>query len=245
MPAAAPPTTRRVGAPHCGGYLSWMSRTDAATRRALWSVAAAMCAVVIAAAVLAARSAPPRFHGTVYTEVLAAADFSLVDHDGERVGLDSYRGSPVLLFFGFTSCPDVCPLTLARLAQAVESAGRPARDARILLVTLDPERDTPEVLRAYAERFGARVTGLTGDSASLARARKGYGAYAVRGPAAAAAPSHGEHGDHGDHAPTDAPRTIHSSVVYGIDRRGDLQVVISESATPAQMAADVRTLSRL
>lgn len=221
-----------------------MTRTDAAARRTLWTVAAAMCAVVVAAAVLAARSAPPRFHGTVYTQVLPAADFALVDHDGEPVTLGSYRGSPVLLFFGFTSCPDVCPLTLARLAQAVESAGRPGRDARILLVTLDPDRDTPEVLRTYAERFGARVTGLTGDSAALARARTGYGAYAVQGPAAAAAPSHGEHGDHAP-APAAAPRTIHSSVIYGIDRRGDLQVVISESATPAQMAADVRTLSRL
>jgi protein SCO1 len=217
-----------------------MART---TPRTLWPVAAAMCAVVVAVAVLTARSAPPRFHGTVYTEVLPAAPFALVDHDGRAVTLESYRGSPVLLFFGFTHCPDVCPLTLAKLSEAVERAGRPARDARILLVTVDPARDTPEVLKAYAARFGARVVGLTGDSLALEQARKGYGAYVVTGSAAAAAPSHAGHADHPP-APA-APRTIHSSVVYGIDRRGGLQVVISETAPVERMAADVRTLSRL
>jgi protein SCO1 len=216
-----------------------MNRT---TPRSPWPVAAAMCAVVVAAAVLTARSTPPRFHGTVYTEVLPAAPFALVDHDGRAVTLESYRGSPVLLFFGFTHCPDVCPLTLARLSQAVERAGRPARDARILLVTVDPARDTPPVLKAYAARFGAQVVGLTGDSLALEQARKGYGAYVMDAPA----PAHADHAGHDGHAPPSAsPRTIHSSVVYGIDRRGDLQVVISETAPVEQMAADVRTLSRL
>jgi protein SCO1 len=207
---------------------------------ALWGVVAAMTAALVA---LAAALAPaPRFHGTTYTELLPAEAFSLVDHDGRAVTLESYRGTPVLLFFGFTRCPDVCPLTLSRLSAAVEAAGRSARDTRILLVTVDPEHDTPEVLRAYAARFGPRVTGLTGGPAALEAARRGYGAYVLEAPPAPAAAHEG-------HGPTDAAsgaeaRTIHSAVVYGIDRRGLLQVVISESAPAAQLAADVRTLSR-
>jgi protein SCO1 len=145
--------------------------TRPASHRPLLVVATAMAALVVATAVLTARSGPPRFHGTVYTEVAPAAPFELVDHDGTPVTLESYRGAPVLLFFGFTHCPDVCPLTLARLTTAVEQAGRSARAARILLVTVDPERDTPAVLREYAARFGPQVVGLTGDSASLERRR--------------------------------------------------------------------------
>jgi protein SCO1 len=218
--------------------------TRPASHRSLLVVATAMAAVVVAAAVLTARSGPPRFHGTVYTEVAPAAAFELVDHDGTAVTLESYRGAPVLLFFGFTHCPDVCPLTLARLATALDRAGRSARDARILLVTVDPERDTPAVLREYAARFGPQVVGLTGDSVSLERARRGYGAYVVEAPASVNAAGHG-HGPHGARPSPATPRTIHSSVIYGIDRRGNLQVVISETATPAQMARDVRTLARL
>lgn len=216
--------------------------TNPSERRRVWAVALAMAAVVAGAGVALAPAPAPRFHGTTYTEVLPAADFALVDHDGRPATLEGFRGRPVLLFFGFTHCPDVCPLTLGRLAAAVERAGRPARDARIVLVSVDPARDTPDVLKAYAARFGPSVVGLTGDSAALEHARKGYGAYVVEAPAAPA-PAHG--GDHADHPPPAAGRTIHSGVVYGIDRRGMLQVVISETATPAEMAADVRALSRL
>ena len=215
-----------------------MTETPASNRRAVLAMAALMSAAIAGVTAFAATRGAPAFHGTTYTEVLPAASFALVDHEGRPATLESYRGEPVLLFFGFTHCPDVCPLTLDRLARAVERAGRPARDTRILLVTVDPARDTPAALAAYVARFGPRVVGLTGDSAALAHARAGYGAYVVEAPPAAAHPGHGDH-------PAPAPgRTVHSSVVYGIDRRGDLQVVISETATPEQVADDVRTLAR-
>jgi protein SCO1 len=213
--------------------------TGSSSRRGPWGVGLAMAAVIVAVGVFASPASPPRFHGTTYTEVLPAAEIALTDHHGRPATLESFRGHPVLLFFGFTHCPDVCPLTLAKLVRAVEHAGRPARDARILLVTVDPERDTPEALRAYAARFGEKVLGLTGDTLALERARKGYGAYVVQ------APPPGAHAGHAGHPAPEAGRTIHSSVVYGIDRRGDLRVVIPETATPGEMAADVRTLSRL
>lgn len=168
------------------------------------------------------------FRGTTYDTVEAAPDFALTSHTGHPVSLATFRGQPVLLFFGFTHCPDVCPLTLAKLTQAFASLGDSAGSTQVLLVTLDPERDTPAALEAYVRRFGPRFHGLTGDSAALARARAGYGAYAHASP---------EGSTHGG--------MTHSSVVYGIDRQGRLQVVISEGATTEEMRHDIRLLTRM
>lgn len=167
---------------------------------------------------------PPTFHGTAYDDLEPAPPFSLVDQRGRRVSLQSYRGSPVLLFFGYTHCPDVCPLTLSRLARATESLGREGEDVRIVLVTQDPARDTPAVLGRYVSRFSPRADGLTGDSASLARAYRGYGAYAMHG---------GAHG------------MSHSAVVYGIDREGRLRVIMSQGAAEETLRDDIRTLAGL
>lgn len=217
-----------------------------APRLALWACVAVMAALVVAAGVAVAPRPVPRFHGTTYTEVAPAAEFALTDHDGRAVSLRSYRGSPVLLFFGYTHCPDVCPLTLDRLTRAIRTIGRDADDVRVLLVTLDLARDTPAALRAYATRFGPAVVGLTGDSAALAWARAGYGAYIADVPAQrAAAHAHGGHADAPAVPAAPAMKTVHSGVVYGIDRRGNLQVVITEGAPLEQIIDDVRTLSRL
>ena len=167
---------------------------------------------------------PPTFHGTTYDEVTPAPPFSLTDHTGRRVTLDDYRGKAVLLFFGFTHCPDVCPLTLGKLARVTEGLGRRADDVQILLATVDPARDTPAVLGEYVKRFTPRAAGLTGDSASLARAYKGYGVYSMQG---------GHHG------------MTHSSAVYGIDRRGRLVVVIPPEAKDEAVRDDVRALLSL
>lgn len=197
-------------------------------------------AIVVATGVAIAPRKAPAFHGTTYTEVAPAAQFSLVDQDGRPVSLDSYRGHPVLLFFGYTRCPDVCPTTLAKLTRAMRDAGGDADDVRILLITVDPANDTPGVLRGYTRHFGPAVAGLTGDSAALAAARQGYGAY-VEQMAAAAPALNGEHA----HAPVARAKMVHSGVVYGIDRRGNLQVVISDTATPDEVRDDVRTLAGL
>jgi protein SCO1/2 len=166
----------------------------------------------------------PAFHGTTYEELEPAPPLSLVDHTGRRVTLDDYRSEVVLLFFGYTHCPDVCPLTLAKLARVTESLGRKAREVRILLVTMDPARDTPQALAGYVRRFTPRAVGLTGDPKALEAAYRGYGAYTLPG---------GHHG------------MTHSSVVYGIDRAGRLRVVIPPEATEERVRDDVRTLLSL
>jgi protein SCO1/2 len=209
-------------------------------RPVLWA------AVVLACAALGVGAAgigwPGRgFHGTTYEDTGPAPEFALVDHQGRPVSLASYRGHPVLLFFGYTHCPDICPLTLARLQRSVRGLGSRGEEVRILLVTNDPARDTPPVLRAYASRFGPQVVGLTGDSAAVARAMAGYGAYSM--PASAAPAPADEHA-HGSHAARPAMLS-HSAVVYGIDREGRLRVVFSEGARQEWVDDDVRALSRL
>jgi protein SCO1/2 len=210
------------------------------TRRPIvWAIIALACAAALAAGLGGAGgwTGAASFHGTTYEDTGPAPAFALVDHDGRPATLDTYRGHPVLLFFGYTHCPDVCPLTLARLQRSVRAAGRAGKDVRILLVTNDPKRDTPAVLKSYVSKFGPQVVGLTGDSAAMARAMAGYGAYTM--PAAPAA-AH----EHGAHAPKPA-MISHSAVVYGIDREGRLRVVITEGAKQEWMDDDVRTLARL
>jgi protein SCO1/2 len=192
---------------------------------------------------------PPAFHGTAYEDTSPAPDFALTAQDGRRVTLADFRGRPVLLFFGYTNCPDVCPVTLSRLTRIREELGGAAGDAQILLVTMDPARDTPAVLGEYVKRYagGRGITGLTGDTAALSRAYAGYGAYLLPQPPADTVPraAQGEHGAHAEHGSGLHGAMPHSSVVYGIDRAGRLRVVISESATEAETRDDVRVLAGL
>lgn len=205
----------------------------------LLALAAVLAGVGGYAAWLAAH-ARPAFHGTTYEPVAPAADFRLIDQDGRPATLASYRGRPVLVFFGYTHCPDYCPLTLDRLSRAVRELGAKAGGAQVLLVTLDPANDTPAALKAYVARFGGRVAGLTGDTAALGAAWRGYSVYVAPGESAVA--GHGAH-----HAPASgaAAPLAHSGVVYGIDRRGDLRVVITEGARVEEMKHDIRVLARL
>jgi len=196
-----------------------MSRT---TRLVLAS-ASALVLLLAGTAWLALR--PAAFHGTTYEPVAPAPDFALVDQDGRAATRATFAGAPTLLFFGYTRCPDLCPLTLSRLRRVTRDL--PA--VRIVLVTVDPAHDTPPVMKRYVARFGPSVTGLTGDSASVARAMAAYGAY-VMPPA-----GHGHAG----------MALSHGAVVYGLDRAGNLQVVMTEGAREAPLRDDVRTLARL
>lgn len=197
------------------------------SRRVLGTLLGAVALAALAGAAYLAVPRPPAFHGTTYDQVTAAPGFALTGPAGGRVTLDDFRGTPVLLFFGYTHCPDVCPLTLAKLARVTRSLGSRGEEVRIVLVTTDPERDTPEVLSGYVRRFTPRAVGLTGDSTALRRAFRGYGVYTL--PDA--------HGGHGE--------MVHSSAVYGIDREGRLQVVMDAGTREEELRDDVRALLSL
>jgi protein SCO1 len=108
-----------------------------------------------------------------------AGTFTLVDHNGEMVSEQTFRGRFMLVFFGFTHCKMVCPRALTRLSSALDSLGSLADAICALYITVDPERDTPDVMRAFLEHAYPRFTGLTGTPAQIEAAKKSYRVYST------------------------------------------------------------------
>jgi protein SCO1/2 len=136
--------------------------------------------------------------------------------DGRLVHASDYEGKVVLLYFGYTFCPDVCPLTLANAAQVLKKLGDKADDVRVLFVTVDPKRDTVPVLKDYVDAFAPEVDGLRGTADQLgALARRYRVAYSVD--------------------PAENPEdyvVTHSSAVYVFDRQGDVRLLLSSLDAP-------------
>ncbi|OIR19409.1 hypothetical protein GALL_02890 [mine drainage metagenome] len=118
---------------------------------------------------------PSPFQAGDVTAKYAHADFHLNDAAGKPVSLADFRGKVVVLFFGYTHCPQVCPTTLADLAHMMRLLGKDADRVQVLFVTLDPERDTPELLAKYPAAFYPTFKGLYGDSAATAQAAQAFG----------------------------------------------------------------------
>jgi protein SCO1/2 len=191
-------------------------------------------AIIVAALLLlgvlrsGALAGAPEFHGTAYDPPAEAADFTLTNHEGQETSLSDFEGQPVLLFFGYTHCPDICPTTLNTLRRALTDAGAAGADARVLLVSVDPARDTPDVLADYVRNFGPGVVGLTGDPGKIRRLFGAYGVYA-------------EH----EHEHADEGLIGHTSAVFGIDREGLIRVLLRPDAPPSELREDVATLLAL
>lgn len=100
--------------------------------------------------------------------------FTMTDHKGQTVSEKDFRGKASALFFGFTACPDICPTMLTRMASLLDQLGEDAGKINVILVSVDPERDTPEVLASYLQAFDPRITGLTGTAGQLADFAKRY-----------------------------------------------------------------------
>ena len=116
---------------------------------------------------------PPR-NAEALTVPRTAADFVLNTSDGSEFRLSQYRGKVVLLDFGYTFCPDICPTTLAELAQVRAQLGEAAKQVQVVFITVDPERDSSERLRSYTEAFDPTFIGLTGSAEQLAEVRQAY-----------------------------------------------------------------------
>jgi protein SCO1/2 len=124
-----------------------------------WLSALALCSLVN---LVACGEKPQGFHATDVTGVEFGKKFELVDHHGQVRHLEDFRGKVAVMFFGFTHCPDVCPTTLAEQAEVLKKLGDSAKRVQMLFVTVDPERDTPEVLSGYVTAFNPGIIGLTG-----------------------------------------------------------------------------------
>jgi protein SCO1/2 len=190
----------------------------------------ALAALVVAvAALLAACGAGgPSFKGSDVTGSAFAKDFALTDHDGAPRTLADYRGKAVALFFGYTQCPDVCPTTLAALAEAMKALGPDADRVQVLLVTVDPDRDTAEVLKAYVPAFDPRFVGLRGDAAATERVAKEFRVIYQKVPGA-----------------TPETYTVdHSAGTFLFDPQGRLRVYEGHGQPPEVFAHDLRELLR-
>jgi protein SCO1 len=134
-------------------------------------------------------SRPPSFRGTTYDKPYPAAPtFELTRSDGSSFRLSELRGNVVLLFFGYTSCPDVCPTTLAGLKLAVSELNpKEANLVKVLFVTVDPKRDTPERVQTYVGRFNPGFIGLSGTQAQLEKVWNDYGVTRLEVPEASTA----------------------------------------------------------
>lgn len=144
-------------------------------RRALWASVLVVPLIVGGFYVYATSAQPGPEEG------LGAGDYRLVSTDGRAFARSDFGGNPSILFFGFTQCPDVCPTTLAEIVGWYDALGDDARDLRAYFITVDPERDTPEVLAGYLG-WAAPVTGLTGPAADVAKAVKAWGIQAQKVP---------------------------------------------------------------
>ncbi|GAB4497181.1 MAG: SCO family protein [Anaerolineales bacterium] len=111
---------------------------------------------------------PPSFRGALYEEPFPSApEFELTKSNGEVFRMSSQRGKIVLLFFGYTSCPDICPTTLAEMSQVMNGLGDASKNVQVVFVSVDPARDTPEKIQEYASRFNPTFIGLSGSEAEL------------------------------------------------------------------------------
>ena len=108
--------------------------------------------------------------------------FTLIDHNSRTVTEKDFAGKPTMVFFGFTSCPNICPTALWNVSELLRQLGDGAKDLRVLFISVDPERDTPERLKAYVSNFDSRVVGLTGTAEQVAAAVKAYRAYFKKVP---------------------------------------------------------------
>jgi protein SCO1 len=197
-------------------------------RRQLLHTAAAAALLVATTGCdrLSSQRARPTFHGIDITGAPYGNALVLQDADGKDRSLTEFRGKVVALFFGFTQCPDICPTTLSDMAKIRKDLGSDGAMLQVLFVSVDPKRDTPELLRQYVPAFDPTFIGLRGDAQATAAAAKEFRIYyrEVEGKTA------------------QSYTVDHSSQLYLIDRAGRLRLIHMHGADSAKVLADIRTL---
>lgn len=155
--------------------------------------------------------------------------FELEAAGGKTATADDFDGKVVMMFFGYASCPDVCPTTMAQLSQVLHVLGPDAQDhVRIIFVSVDPHRDTPEILQAYVDAFDSNAIGLTGSERQISRLARRYRvAYQIEKPRG---------------SDTDVYEVAHSRGIYIFDERGKARLLASDGESVEKLAAAVRDL---
>ena len=185
------------------------------------------CLIALASLVVAACGASgPKFESSDITGSSFGHDFALLDPDGKPRTLADFRGKAVVVFFGYTQCPDVCPATLATLADAMKRLGADADRVQVLFITVDPERDTPDLLKQYVPAFDRRFLGLYGNADATARTAKEFKVIYQK----VAGPTPGSY------------TMDHSAGSYVFDPKGRLRLFVSNGQGASVFAHDLRLL---
>ena len=181
---------------------------------------------MLAAALAACSPEGPKFRSTDITGADFGNELALTGHDGKPRSLADFRGKAVVLFFGYTRCPDVCPTTLADMAGVMKALGKDSERVQVLFVTVDPERDTPAVLSQYVPAFDPRFLGLYGDAAATQRVAKEFKIFYEK------------------HAggTTSADTVDHSAQSYVLDTQGRLRLLVRNDRIATDLAGDLRAL---
>lgn len=197
---------------------------DASGRR--WLLKATGRIVAGAALVLSGCGRNAGFKATDLTGADYGRVLSLTDHTGAPRTLADWKGKAVVLFFGFTQCPDVCPTTLATMADVMKRLGPLADRVQVVFVTVDPQRDTPAVLGPYVTAFDPRFVGLYGDAAATAKAAREFKVFYQKVP-----------------GKTEGTYTIdHTAASYIVDAQGRLRLYVRHQMPAEDIAADLRLL---
>lgn len=191
------------------------------TRRRVLQLGAALAVT----ATLAACDSPPPFKGSDISGTQLGKTMALTDMNGQARALKDFAGKVVVVFFGFTQCPDVCPTSLAEMAQVMQTLGPDADKVQVLLITVDPERDTPEILKEYVTSFDKRFLALTGTADQLKQAAGSFKAYYAKVPT------------------KDGNYTMdHTAAFYLIDGKGESRVLANNTLGAQALAGDIKLL---
>jgi protein SCO1 len=208
---------------------SWYSVPVATARRALvLGFTAALClgfgGLLMACEPRSDAASAAAFKGIDITGAAYGRALALTDMHGQPRTLADYRGKVLMLYFGFVQCPDVCPTALARASEVMQLLGTDAAQVQLLFVTVDPERDTPALLRDYMAAFDPAFMALSGDAAAAQAAADGFRVYYKK-------------------IPTGSSYTMdHTALTYLLDRQGQIRVALRHEQTAADYTADIQTL---
>ena len=172
--------------------------------------------------------APPKspFTGIDVTGGEMGGPLRLIDHDGRPRSLADFHGKAVVVLFGFTHCPDVCPTALAEMARAVRQLGDREGEVQVLFVTLDPERDTPELLKQYVPAFHPAFLGLRGSEAQTTAVTKDFKVYSNQRPGKT----------------PDSYTIDHSAQSFVFDRQGRIRLLLPPNMASSAIASDLRLI---
>lgn len=184
----------------------------------------AVLVILVAGVGAAVLLTPYQFHGSEIAPARTAPEIVLPTVGGESFRLSEQQGKLVLIFFGYTRCPDVCPLTLSEFKQVKEALGERADQVEFVFITVDPERDTPELMAEHVARFDPEFVGLSGSAAELDPVWRAYGVYHEAVPMSA------------------GYSMDHSAFTYLIDKAGNLRLTYGFGTPVEDLLADVREL---